>query len=130
MTRLILTLPLLAVFQCDRDESVAAYGAADQTWILQEINGQPYPASALLQFPEAGRIEGNAPCNSYQGTLAAPYPWFEIKDLTATRAACAGLEAEGFYFAALMAMTQSEVAGDVLILRNEDGYEMVFKAAE
>jgi len=130
MFRLILTLPLLALFQCDTDESVAAYGAADQTWALQEIDGQPYEASALLRFPEEGRIEGNAPCNSYSGTLNAPYPWFEIQDLTATRAACAGLEAEGFYFAALMAMTQSEISGDVLILRNEDGHEMVFKTVE
>ncbi|NOC47167.1 MULTISPECIES: META domain-containing protein [unclassified Ruegeria] len=130
MTRLILTLPLLALFQCDKDETVAAYGAADQIWVLQEIDGQPYEASALLRFPEEGRIAGNAPCNSYDGTLNAPYPWFEVQNLNATRAACAGLEAEGVYFAALMAMTQSEVSGNVLILRNEDGHEMVFTAAE
>ncbi len=130
MLRLALLLPLLSLFQCNKDETVAAYGAADQTWALQEIDGQPFGASALLRFPEEGRIEGNAPCNTYSATLNAPYPWFEIADLVATRAACAGLEAEGFYFAALMAMTQSEVSGDVLILRNEDGHEMVFKAAE
>lgn len=130
MMRLALILPLLALFQCDKDESVAAYGAADRTWALQAIDGQPFEASALLRFPEEGRIEGNAPCNSYTGTLNAPYPWFEIADLAATRAACTGLEAEGIYFAALMAMTQSEVSGDVLILRNEDGHEMVFKAAD
>ncbi|UUV06674.1 META domain-containing protein [Ruegeria sp. YS9] len=130
MTRLILTLPLMALFQCDKDETVAAYGAADQTWVLQEIDGQPYEASALLRFREEGRIAGNAPCNSYDGTLNAPYPWFEVQNLNATRAACAGLEAEGVYFAALMAMTQSEVSGNVLILRSEDGHEMVFTAAE
>ena len=130
MTRLILTLPLMALFQCDKDETVAAYGAADQTWVLREIDGRPYEASALLRFPEEGRIAGNAPCNSYDGTLNAPYPWFEVQNLNATRAACAELEAEGFYFAALMAMTQSEVSGNVLILRNEDGHEMVFTAVE
>lgn len=130
MMRLILTLPLIGLFQCDSDESVAAYGAADQTWVLQEIDGQPFESSAMLRFPEEGKIAGNAPCNSYSGILNAPYPWFEIMDLTATRSACAGLEAEGFYFAALIAMTQSEVSGDVLILRNDDGHEMVFKAAE
>lgn len=130
MLRLTLVLPLIALFQCDRDETVAAYGASDRSWVLQEIDGQPFEASALLQFPEEGKIAGNAPCNSYNGTLNAPYPWFEIKDLAATRAACATLEAEGMYFAALLAMTQSEVSGDVLILRNEDGHEMVFKTAE
>lgn len=130
MLRLTLLLPLMALFQCDRDETVAAYGASDRSWVLQEIDGQPFEASALLQFPEEGKVAGNAPCNSYNGTLNAPYPWFEIKDLAATRAACTALEAEGMYFAALLAMTQSEVSGDVLILRNEDGHEMVFKSAE
>ncbi len=130
MMRLILTLPFVALLQCNTDETVAAYGAADRVWVLQEIDGQPFDASARLQFPEEGRIAGNAPCNRYNGTLNAPYPWFEIQDLTATRAACAGLEAEGVYFAALMAMTQSEVSGDVLILRNEAGHEMVFKSDE
>jgi len=127
---MILMLPILALFQCDKDESVAAYGAADQTWVLQEIDGQPYAPNVLLQFPEAGKIAGNAPCNSYTGTLSAPYPWFEVTDLSATRAACEDLEAEGIYFAALMAMTQSEVSGDVLILRNDAGHEMVFKTAD
>jgi heat shock protein HslJ len=130
MLRLTLVLSMMALFQCDRDETVAAYGASDRSWVLQEIDGQPFEASALLQFPEEGKIAGNAPCNSYNGKLNAPYPWFEIKDLAATRAACATLEAEGMYFAALLAMTQSEVSGDVLILRNEDGHEMVFKTAE
>ncbi len=130
MIRVMLLLPMLALFQCNSDETVAAYGASDRTWVLQEIDGQPFESSALLQFPEDGRIAGNGPCNSYSGTLNAPYPWFEIQDLTATRAACSGLEAEGIYFAALLAMTQSEVSGGVLILRNDAGHEMVFKAAE
>lgn len=130
MIRLILTLSLLALFQCDKDETVATYGAADRTWELQQIDGQAYEARALLRFPESGRIEGNAPCNSYSGKMDAPYPWFEVTDIAATRAACAGLEAEGMYFAALLTMTQSEVSGDVLILRNDDGHEMVFKAVE
>ena len=130
MLRLTLILPIAALFQCNKDETVTAYGAADQTWVLQEIGGERFDASALLHFPQEGLIAGNAPCNTYSGTLNAPYPWFGIADLTATRATCAGLEAEGLYFAALMAMTQSEVSGDVLILRNEHGHEMVFKAAD
>ncbi len=130
MIRYALILPLMGLFQCQQDETVAAYGADGQTWKLQEIDGQPYTANALLQFPEEGRIAGQASCNSYQGSLNAPYPWFEVQDLSATRAACPELEQEGMYFAALLTMTQSEVSGDVLILRNDDGHEMVFKAAE
>ncbi|WP_271951331.1 META domain-containing protein [Ruegeria faecimaris] len=130
MLRYIMLLSLSGLPQCQKDETVAAYGAAEREWALQEINGQPYNASALLRFLEEGKVTGNAPCNSYTGRLNVPYPWFELTGLTATRAACAGLEAEGIYFAALLAMTQSEVSGNLLILRNEDGQEMVFKAAD
>ena len=130
MLRAIALVPLLALFQCDKDETVAAYGAGGNIWHLQEIDQQPFPASATLSFSEEDRIGGQAPCNIYSGLQDAPYPWFEVKNLSATRMACPDLEAEGSYFAALMAMTQSEVSGDVLILRNEDGHEMVFTAAE
>ena len=126
---LFLVAPLILSL-CDRDETVAAYGAGGQSWDLREIDGQPLPAPATLVFTEEGQISGQAPCNGYTGKLDAPYPWFGIKDLAATQAACAHLEAEGIYFAALMAMTQSEVSGDVLILRNDDGHEMVFTASE
>lgn len=128
MSRLILILPLMALLQCNDDETVAAYGAADRNWVLQEFNGQRFEASATLRFAEEGRIAGKGPCNSFNGKLSAPYPWFEIQDLNATRTACPGLEAEGTFFAALLTMSQSEVSGDVLILRNDSGQEMVFKA--
>ena len=93
-------LPLLALFQNEKDETVATYGAAGQTWTIQEIERQPFATSAPPRFPKAGRITDNAPCNSYNCTLNAPYPWFEFDDLTATRATCAGPESEGIYFAA------------------------------
>lgn len=130
MLRLFLFTPLIALGYCQPDESVAAYGASEATWILESIAGAPVTAPSTLTFPETGRIAGKAPCNSYSGALEAPYPWFEVNDLSATRMACPELEAEGTYFAALMAMTQSEVSGDVLILRNDQGYEMVFRSGE
>ncbi|WP_372570427.1 META domain-containing protein [Ruegeria jejuensis] len=130
MLRLFLFTPLIAFGQCQSDESVAAYGASDATWVLESIAGEPVTASSTLTFPETGQIAGKAPCNSYSGTPEAPYPWFEVTGLSATRMACPELEAEGTYFAALMAMTQSEVSGDVLILRNDQGYEMVFRSGE
>jgi heat shock protein HslJ len=130
MLRLFLFTPLIALGNCQSDESVAAYGAGEETWVLESIAGEPAAASTTLTFPETGQIAGKAPCNSYSGTMDSPYPWFEVTDLSATRMACPELEAEGTYFAALMAMTQSEVSGDVLILRNEQGYEMVFRSGE
>lgn len=130
MLRFILTLPLLTLLQCQSDETVAAYGAKGTTWTLESIADTPFTASVTLGFPEAGKIAGQGPCNAYSAAQDAPYPWFEVTDLVSSRAACPELEAEGTYFAALLSMSQSEVSGNILILRNDSGIEMLFKAVE
>ncbi|MEM7318971.1 MAG: META domain-containing protein [Pseudomonadota bacterium] len=123
-------MPLIVPGFCDRDESVAAYGAGDRVWELTEIDQNRFPASAMLAFPKPGEIAGQAPCNSYTASLDAPYPWFEMKNFASSQSACDALLEEGTYFAALMAMTEVEVSGDVLILRNDSGHEMVFTAVD
>lgn len=127
--RRLLTLPLLAsLAACAGDESLTAYGAADKTWVLSEIDGAPAPARTTLSFPEPGRLAGRAPCNAYSGAQTAPYPWFEVGPIASTKAACPDLAFEQSYFAALSAMTLSEVSGDILVLSTPEGREMVFKA--
>lgn len=120
----LLTAVLLAA--CDSDETLAAYGAADTTWSLQSLNGAPYPAKAMLTFPEPGRVAGQGPCNSFSGTQSAPYPWFDTGPLATTRRACPDLAAEADFLSALDAMTLAEVQGDTLILSNDTGGELVF----
>jgi len=83
-----------------------------------------------MTFPETGKIAGLAPCNRYSGTMEAPYPWFEAGQVVSTRMACPDMQAEAAYLAALASMTQSEVSGNILILRDDAGHEMVFKASE
>ena len=123
--RLILLLPFLLATGCQSDETVAAYGGGG-LWLLTEIDGKVFPARATLGFPEPGRIAGTAPCNTYSGRMAAPYPWFEAGDIAVTRRACPDLAAETAFFDALADMTLAEVAGDTLILSTADGREMVF----
>ena len=110
------------------DETLAAYGAAQANWRLVEIDGQPFAARATLGFADEGALSGQAPCNAYSGAQSAPYPWFTAENIVTTRMACADLAAETVYFEALAAMTLSEVAGETLILSNDAGREMVFKA--
>ncbi|WP_164661785.1 META domain-containing protein [Tropicibacter sp. Alg240-R139] len=128
--RTLLILPFLALFQCNSDETVAAYGAAGLSWQLHNIDGQRFPTPITLMFPETGKITGQAPCNAYRAALNAPYPWFELKAFGADTSECPHLVEEGTYFAALLSMTQSEVSGETLILRNDAGNEMVFTTAE
>lgn len=124
----LLTAAALLPAACDRDETLTGYGAADRLWTLQSLDGAPFPARATLTFPEPGRLAGQAPCNSFSGPQAAPYPWFDTGPLVTTRRACPDLAQETAFLSALEAMTLAEVQGDVLILSTEEGRELVFAA--
>ncbi|MFT7595078.1 MAG: heat shock protein HslJ [Paracoccaceae bacterium] len=130
MKPILTALCLFALIACKADETLAGYGAADRVWVLAELDGATFAAKATMQFPEPGKISGDAPCNRYSGAVTAPYPWFEAGNLAVTRMACPELAAESALFDALSGMTQSEVSGDTLILTNEAGREMVFKASD
>ena len=113
---------------CQADETVRAYGGAEKIWLLQKIDGAAFPARATLSFPDKGKLAGTAPCNRYFGTMNVPYPWFDASQIGATKMACPNLAAENLFFAALTEMTLSEVLGDTLLLSNDKGRAMVFKA--
>lgn len=113
---------------CDKDETLAGYGAGETSWQLESLDGAPFAATATLQFPAEGQITGRAPCNGFSGRQTKPYPWFGTGPLRSTRRACPDLAAEQAFFAALEAMSLAEVQGDTLILSNEAGREMIFAA--
>ena len=130
--KILITCALLlaSLTACRDDETVRAYGGADQIWTLKELNGAPFPAIATLTFPKEGEIAGQGPCNRYFGAMTAPYPWFDAGPIGSTRMACPNLAAETTFLAALEAATLSEVAGNTLILSDTDGLEMVFKGTD
>lgn len=130
MLRFILLPAFLVLGQCKGDESVAGYGGADRVWVLEELDGAPFPARATLTFPDRGKVAGKAPCNSYAGVMVTPYPWFDLGQVATTRVTCPDLGAEARFLEALDRMTLSEVSGDVLILSTPDGGEMVFRSVE
>ncbi|TRD23455.1 META domain-containing protein [Palleronia caenipelagi] len=129
-TPIILTAAaLIALAGCQtKDETVAGYADATETYLLESIDGVPFDGRATLTFPEEGKIAGQAPCNSYRADLKAPYPWFETSAIAMTRKACIDMNAEAAFTEALNAMTQSEISGPVVILTNEEGRKMVFRA--
>ncbi|ASM73458.1 MULTISPECIES: META domain-containing protein [Roseobacteraceae] len=128
--RILLILALTFAMSCKADETARAYGAGGKTWTLTEIDGQAFKAAATLRFPETGKIAGQGPCNGFAGTMTTPYPWFDAGPLQATRRACPALADEARFFTALEDMTLIEVLGDVMILKNEKGREMLFRAAD
>lgn len=120
---------LLFLAACNQDETVSGYlGDTTGPFELISINKAPFDASATLDLTEQGRISGSAPCNTYFADQTAPYPWFAIGPIGATRRACQDLQQEGEFFDALSRMTIAEVSGNILILKNTEDEEMVFQA--
>ena len=130
MRPVLVLLALAVLSNCRDDETVAAYGGADAVWELQELDGKSFPPGSTLTFPEPGRIAGTGPCNTFFGEQTAPYPWFKVEKLASTKRACPELDQEQEFFDALSGMTLSEVAGDTLILSNDAGRELLFRAKE
>jgi heat shock protein HslJ len=127
MPGFFLTLPVLLAAYL-RDETVSGYALRDTDYMLSEIDGAAPPARATIAFPGRGRITGEGPCNRYAAVQTAPYPWFVLDELSSTKRACAELEFEHTYLTALGEMTLAEAMGPVLILSNDAGREMVFRA--
>ena len=112
-------------FACT-DETISGYADPEATYRLQEFSGELFTARATISFPEEGVARGNAPCNSWSAQQTAPYPWIELSQLQVTRRACTELAAEQEFIRALEGTALVEVQGDILILTDEDGIEMVF----
>lgn len=125
MKRLVLIA--LGLTACGPDESISAFGGGDD-YVLQEMNGADVTVPITLNIADSGQINGQAPCNSYTADQSAPYPWFAIGPIAATRRACPDLALEAEYFDVLSRMTISEVSGPVLILSNDADEILVFQS--
>jgi heat shock protein HslJ len=125
MLRALLILPIVLT-ACAGDETISGFVDTGATYQLAEIDGAPFGAAATISFPETGLVRGQAPCNAYSAEQTAPYPWFALGSIRATRATCADAPAEAMFFDTLAAMSQIEVSGDVMILRDDGGREMIF----
>jgi heat shock protein HslJ len=123
--RIAALLPL--VFLGCSDETISGYADPAAIYRLEELNGVAVASEAAVRFPEEGRVEGVAPCNSWSATQTAPYPWIELGPIAATRRACPELDFENHFFDQLSSVTLAEVSGPVLVLTG-DGVEMVFRA--
>ncbi len=93
-------------------------------WRLQSVNGRPVVATATLNFGGDGRFDGRAACNAYNGQVGV-FDDFAIDFAVGlvTRAACAQLDEEQAFFAALDAATDFRPGreGDTLALLDATG---------
>ncbi|WP_323765060.1 META domain-containing protein [Marinovum sp.] len=101
---------------------------SDTLWKLQSIDGEAFEASATLTFPTPAQIAGTTPCNRFFGVQSAQKPGFDPGRMGVTQRMCLQFQQEAEFLAALREMTIREFDGTRLVLRNEDGREMVFIA--
>jgi len=120
MISVMAMLPLSAMAQ------TGGWGDSQLVWRLERIDGVPFAAEATITFPNPGRLQGKAPCNSFSAPLTAPYPNFAPGPIIATRRACDALALESAFFETLAEMTEGELGRDRLILTG-GGRTMVFQ---
>lgn len=118
----------LSLAGCASDETLSGYAPDEVPFALTEWNGATYDGDVHISFGADGVVGGMGPCNRYFARLTAPYPWFALDGIGATEMACPALSEETAYFEALEATTQAEINGTTLILSNEAGQMLVFRA--
>ena len=120
-------MALLLLLGCTSDETLTGYAPHGVAFTLSRVNDQPANIAATLTLSANGAIRGQGPCNGYFSQITAPYPWFELDAIAATRRACPNLAAETQYFDLLKSMTLAEVAGGTILLSNDAGQSLEFK---
>lgn len=93
-------------------------GLWGSSWQLVDLAGDAplEDVSATIQFPEAGRVNGNGSCNQFTGTASVEGDSISLGPLAMTRRACRPPigEQESRYAAALNAAHGFEIDGDEL----------------
>lgn len=109
-------------------ETLSLFDDPQAQWTLTEIDGRPFEARATLQFPEPGRVAGQAPCNRFSGAIEIDGTAIALGPLAATQMACPDLAAETAFLNSLSGMTGLTREDGLLTLRNaESGETMVFR---
>jgi putative lipoprotein len=73
------------------DRAPAPSGLLGTRWLLEDLGGAGVidEASATLEFPEPGKVEGSGSCNRFFGTVSIDGTAISIHPLGTTRMACA-----------------------------------------
>jgi len=131
ITTIALPFTLALLSACGPDETISGQLDPTARYTLTAMENPTTPNDTLLpnatiQFPEEGAFTGDGPCNRYWGAQTVPYPWIAFGPIATTRRACPDLRAEATYLQLLSQMTFAEVAGDVLLLSNDQDATLTF----
>jgi heat shock protein HslJ/membrane-bound inhibitor of C-type lysozyme len=87
-----------------------------RAWLVKDIGGRGVVdrSRATLEFDEAGRVSGSTGCNSFAGRYALSGEGLAIREVAATRKACAAplMDQEARLLAALGSVQGFDIAAD------------------
>lgn len=108
--------------EAEGSAATGASGPVGTSWNLVEMNGEPVPeeGEATLDFDE-GQANGKSFCNSFFADYELEGETLSFGPIGATLMACADMEPENAYFAALAEVVAYEMVGEALHLQNENG---------
>ena len=118
MRSFLILIGFVILVACASDETVAGFTGTERTWKVTGDSG------LSLRFQSGGRVKGSTPCGDFAGELTAPYPWFDLLVLKTPAPPC------NVDVLQLTTMTQSEVSGDTLLLSNDSGISLEFRAVQ
>lgn len=111
-------------------DTVGEAAPSGMVWRLDEVNDAPATYPATLRLLDDGRVIGAAPCGRFQARQDAPLPWVEITDITPSATRCARAQDQQAFFLVLEAMDFAEISGANLLLSNDSGQSLYFRAAQ
>ncbi len=111
-------------------DTVGEAAPSGTVWRLDEVNDAPATYPATLRLLEDGRVIGAAPCGRFQARQEAPLPWVQITGIAPAATRCARAQDQRAFFLALEAMDFAEVSGTNLLLSNDRGQTLYFRAAQ
>lgn len=107
------------------DETSFGPDFSKMDWTLDRVDGKPVAYSATLNLGVESKISGQAPCNSYSGSVKADGNSFVPGMIASTMMACENLAAEASFFKILAGITTKEGGSGLMILRG-GGHELGF----
>ena len=112
-----------------KDETVTGYLPADGPWYLTELDGARVDTPITLELT-TGAITIQGPCLRLRAAQRAPYPWLKATAIDTSDNTCPLSPAESAAREYLSRVNVAEVSGDILVLSETGGAEMVFRLSQ
>ncbi|CAN5398108.1 hypothetical protein BH10BAC5_BH10BAC5_11640 [soil metagenome] len=99
-------------------------------WEIISINKNPVESSRIyLIFNENGKVNGNAGCNTMEGSYTVEETRIKITDILSTKMYCSDMEKENMLLAALPEADTFYIKDSILTLLSSGKEVIKFKAA-